>query len=303
MSMLRLCLKTSMLNKNNIGRFGEFRMIHQRPVEFKRKKQDYNLVSNNFQSQQDEKDKIDAIGYTLLAIPIISFMLGTWQVNRRKWKLNLIEDLSKRMNSPPQELPEDLSQLKNLEYCPIKVRGEFLYDKEFKVGPKSLIVGGAGVTEKGGGGGLITSGGSTGYCIVTPFKLENRDTKILINRGWIRTNGKGNNISETKLAHIPGIHEITGVVRLNEKRSQFMPKNTKGNWAYRDLNAMAEIAQTEPVYLDMIASDGVPGGPIAGQTRVTLRNEHTSYIITWYTLSALTTWMWIRQFIRKLPLL
>lgn len=29
------------------------------------------------------------------------------------------------------------------------------------------------------------------------------------------------------------------------------------------------------------AESTVPGGPIGGQTRVTLRNEHMQYIITW----------------------
>lgn len=29
------------------------------------------------------------------------------------------------------------------------------------------------------------------------------------------------------------------------------------------------------------AGSTIPGGPIGGQTRVTLRNEHMQYIITW----------------------
>lgn len=29
------------------------------------------------------------------------------------------------------------------------------------------------------------------------------------------------------------------------------------------------------------AGSTVPGGPIGGQTRVTLRNEHMQYIVTW----------------------
>lgn len=29
------------------------------------------------------------------------------------------------------------------------------------------------------------------------------------------------------------------------------------------------------------AESTVPGGPVGGQTRVTLRNEHLQYIITW----------------------
>ena len=61
-----------------------------------------------------------------------------------------------------------------LEYCPIKVRGEFLHDKEFIVGPRSLIIDGRGATE---GKGNLISGSSLnkGYNLITPFKVENRE--------------------------------------------------------------------------------------------------------------------------------
>ena len=61
-----------------------------------------------------------------------------------------------------------------MEYCPVKVRGRFLHDQEFTIGPKSLIIDGAGASEVGGG--LISNSRSnTGYCVVTPFKLEDRE--------------------------------------------------------------------------------------------------------------------------------
>lgn len=45
---------------------------------------------------------------------------------------------------------------------------------------------------------------------------------------------------------------------------------------------MARLANSEPIYLDATYDTSrVSGGPIGGQTRITLRNEHMSYIITW----------------------
>jgi cytochrome oxidase assembly protein ShyY1 len=44
---------------------------------------------------------------------------------------------------------------------------------------------------------------------------------------------------------------------------------------------MAEAAGTEPVFLEAKAETTVPGGPIGGQTRVSLRDEHMSYLLTW----------------------
>lgn len=63
---------------------------------------------------------------------------------------------------------------------------------------------------------------------------------------------------------------------------------------------MAKVAEAEPVYIDLSAGYGTPNGPIGGQTKVVLRDEHLSYIITWYGLSVSTAYIWYRYFIQKL---
>jgi len=50
---------------------------------------------------------------------------------------------------------------------------------------------------------------------------------------------------------------------------------------------MADVAGTEPVFLDATAETTVPGGPVGGQTRVSLRNEHLSYIMTWWVAKSI----------------
>lgn len=66
---------------------------------------------------------------------------------------------------------------------------------------------------------------------------------------------------------------------------------------------MSEHIGCEPVWLDARGISEPPEGwPIPNQTRITLRNEHFSYLVTWYLLSAFTGFMWHRFFIRKLPL-
>lgn len=39
-------------------------------------------------------------------IPVTTFGLGTWQVKRRAWKLELLEKLSTKTGSKPVSLPE-----------------------------------------------------------------------------------------------------------------------------------------------------------------------------------------------------
>lgn len=67
---------------------------------------------------------------------------------------------------------------------------------------------------------------------------------------------------------------------------------------------MSAYLACAPVWLDARGIPDPPDGwPIPNQTRVVLRNEHFSYLVTWYSLSAFTAVMWHRYFIRKLPLL
>lgn len=50
---------------------------------------------------------------------------------------------------------------------------------------------------------------------------------------------------------------------------------------FRDLEAMSKIVDSEPIMIDAVVECSIPGGPIGGQTNISLRNEHVSYIITW----------------------
>ena len=39
------------------------------------------------------------------AIPILTFCLGSWQIHRRKWKLNLMEEVERKFRQEPRDLP------------------------------------------------------------------------------------------------------------------------------------------------------------------------------------------------------
>ncbi|KAF0301700.1 Surfeit locus protein 1 [Amphibalanus amphitrite] len=168
------------------------------------------------------------------------------------------------------------------------------------IGPRSLIVSGG--DEELGRSGLLSAGRS-GVQVVTPFRVAGSDTEILVNRGWVPT--KMMAPSTRQQGQIEGEHDIVGVVRRTETRSQFMPANssTTNNMflyrldLFRTLAGWRGAAGTAPVFLDLAEGSAPAGAPAAGQTRVTLRNEHVSYIATWYCLSAFTAVMWWRRFV------
>lgn len=246
---------------------------------------------------KEYKRPIGAWGYSLLTVPVITFCLGTWQVKRRNWKLNLIKSLESKIHTPPIDFPDDLEELSHLEYRRVKLRGTFHHDQEMYISPRSVVIEGGDT-----GGGLISSGNS-GSLVITPFTLADKELTILVNRGWVP---RRQTLPHTrKDGQIEGEVELTAVVRHPERQAPFVHNNDPSSsfWNWRDVDAMAKKLNTVPVFVDAVAESTVPGGPLGGQTRVTLRNEHFSYILTWYSLSLVTSFLWYRRFIRGLPLL
>ena len=72
----------------------------------------------------------------------------------------------------------------------------------------------------------------------------------------------------------------------------------RGVWYYKNFEQMAEYCGTLPIYVEATSEFTKPGGPIAGQTNVNVRNDHMQYLITWFSLSAITGAMWFLKFYR-----
>lgn len=231
--------------------------------------------------------------YGILLIPLGAFGLGCWQIQRRDWKLDLIEKLDERTKSDPTELPADLNELEHMEYRPVKVCGVFDHDNELFISPRQEL----GMQESGDRGGLMSSADGIGALVITPFLLTeglHEGIRILINRGWVPT--KKMNPETRAQGQVKGEVKLVGVARHSEGSSMLGDNDKSSNvWQSRDINGIAEKLKTLPVLLDADVASSVKGGPIGGQTRVNLRNEHLSYIVTWYSLAFLTLAMfWFR---------
>lgn len=241
---------------------------------------------------RNKKSQWGSAGYILLLIPATTFGLGTWQVYRRRWKLNLIEELQKKTTAAAISLPQDLREVKDLEYQKIRVKGSFDHSQEMYITPRSCVISGGKESRTS-----FLSPGKSGSFVVTPFILSDRDLTILVNRGWVPK--KKTFPATREEGQIKGELEIEGVIRNTEKRPPFAIKQPPNPpyWYYRDIDSMAYHVKAAPIFIDAVAETSVPGGPIGGQTRIALRNEHFSYILTWYSLSFATSFLWYRKFI------
>ncbi|CAG0883643.1 unnamed protein product [Cyprideis torosa] len=229
--------------------------------------------------------RIKPMDYAFLIFPVATFGLGCWQVKRHYWKQDLIERMKTKMSGPAIPVPTATKDLSQWEYTRVKATGHFRHEQEMYITPRSPVPPPGSPDGPGRGtGGFITVGSDPekigGAYVVTPFEMTNGKT-ILVNRGWV---------SRSKIppfrrkeGQIEGEIEIEGILRLPEKRPAYLPETKDGDirFLYRHVPRMAEMTGALPVYIDAVVESTVPGGPVGGQTRVNLFNNHVNYFLTW----------------------
>ena len=96
---------------------------------------------------------------------------------------------------------------------------------------------------------------------------------------------------------------VSGVLRLTEETSSLTPPNDvkTARWFSRDVAALAETLNTTPVFVDLDLESSREaagrGGPVGGQTRISLRNDHAQYMLTWWGVSVISTILWFKRFV------
>ncbi|KAL0071729.1 surf-like protein [Marasmius tenuissimus] len=225
-------------------------------------------------------------------IPVLTFALGTWQLGRLKWKINLIDELQEKLELHPLVLPSkvNLSVLPEFVWRKVSLKGRWDHEHTMIFAPR--------VRE-----------GVHGVHVVTPLLREN-GTTVLVNRGFIPKEF-AQNMSFSKEE---GEVELTGMLRTSQPRNTFTPDNLpeEGQWYWTDVDAMAEYAggeqaNVQPVFVEQIfdghAGDAAyclsKGIPVGRPATVDLRNAHLSYVITWYGLSALTSILFARLLMKR----
>lgn len=198
--------------------------------------------------------------------------LGVWQLERRTWKLELIDRVERRIHAEPVLAPgpEMWPSIDAAGYAYRRVRltGRFLHDRETLV---------QAVTELGGGHWVLTP-------LVTPQGMT-----VLVNRGFVAGDRRAPGASS---AAAPAREtQVTGLLRISEPDG-FLRRNdpAAGRWYSRDVAAIAAargLADVAPYFVDADASSDVPDGPRGGLTVVSFNNHHLIYALTWFVLAIL----------------
>ncbi|ALU89375.1 SURF1 family protein [Herbaspirillum rubrisubalbicans] len=234
------------------------------------------------------RTKASLLLLTLLAgfFFLVFAALGTWQVYRLQWKLDLIAKVDARVHAAPTAPPgpQDWPQVsaERDEYKRVDLRGRYLYSKTVAVQASTDL--------------------GSGSWLLTPLQMAD-GVVVLVNRGFVST-------SPIKLAelHLPDAPadqatEVTGLLRMSEQGGGFLRSNdaAQNRWYSRDVKAIAQARGLEPgkvapYFIDAdqasaqadaaVAPDAQK--PVGGLTVIAFHNSHLVYALTWYALALMS---------------
>lgn len=210
------------------------------------------------------------VGLLFLAAIAGLLALGVWQLERRAWKLDLIDRVDARLAAPPVPAPgpeawAGLTRDKD-EYARVTATGRFLHEDEVAT---------QAVTDLG-----------PGYWILTP--LATPGFTLIVNRGFVPQDRR--DPATRPEGQVEGSVTISGLLRLTEPGGGFLRANdpAAGRWYSRDIAAIAAsrgIRDAAPYFVDADASPNPGGLPVGGLTVVRFRNTHLVYALTWFALA------------------
>jgi len=205
--------------------------------------------------------------------------LGVWQVQRREWKLALIERVEQRVQAAPIVAPGQVEwatiNRQSNEYTRVRITGRFDYSREALVRAS---------TELG-----------SGFWVITPLQTA-QSFWVLVNRGFVPADQ-----AQTSRAGSTGQQTINGLLRLTEPDGSFLQHNdiAAGRWYSRDVPAIAAslglnaepgastLVSVAPYFIDAAASQDLQAWPRGGLTVLSFYNNHAIYALTWFVLAAM----------------
>jgi surfeit locus 1 family protein len=233
-----------------------------------------------------------AVAGTLAILLFATFVaLGTWQLKRRVWKLDLIARVEQRVHAPPMAAPGPAQWPKvsaaTDEYRHVTVTGKFLDESQTLV---------QAVTELG-----------AGYWVLTPLRTADGGI-VMVNRGFIPAEDR-ERVARGAVQPRAATAAVIGLLRMPEPRGAFLRHNdaAANHWYSRDVQAIAAargLTHVAPYFIDAEAalpSNVLPSAavvPVAGLTVIAFHNSHLVYAVTWYTLALMVAgaiWLGIRS--------
>ena len=194
--------------------------------------------------------------------------LGSWQLYRLNWKLDLISEIENSLKINPVELSKSNSK----NYLRIKTSGTVDFDKQIYLYN-------------------LNNSGKPGFEVINPILIGNEN--YLINRGWIPFDKKDK--AEINLINT---NRIIGTLKKQSKANSFKPENDieKNYWFTLDRDDIFSYTGKKfSKYIIYINGDYKTPEPKVITANIS--NNHKKYAITWFSMaiSILLIYLYFRK--------
>ena len=194
--------------------------------------------------------------------------LGSWQLYRLNWKLDLISEIENSLKINPVEL----SKSNNKNYLRIKTSGTVDFNKQIYLYN-------------------LNNSGKPGFEVINPILIGNEN--YLINRGWIPFDKKDK--AEINLINT---NHIIGTLKKQSKANSFKPENDieKNYWFTLDRDDIFSYTGKKfSKYIIYINGDYKTPEPKVITANIS--NNHKKYAITWFSMaiSILLIYLYFRK--------
>jgi surfeit locus 1 family protein len=201
-------------------------------------------------------------------IILVLITLGSWQLYRLDWKLNLISEINNSLKNDPVELTK--SNKKN--YLRITASGTVDFDKQIYLYN-------------------LNDSGKPGFEVINPILIGNEN--YLINRGWIPFDKK-----DKAEINVLDTNSIIGTLKTQSKANSFKPNNDINENYWFTLNRDDIFSYTGKNFSRYIIY--LNGGYKAPKPKVitsNISNNHKKYAITWFSMaiSILLIYLYFRK--------
>ena len=194
--------------------------------------------------------------------------LGSWQLYRLNWKLELISQIESSLKNNPVEL----SKADKKNYLRIKTSGTIDFDNQIYLYN-------------------LNESGKPGFEVINPILIEGQN--YLINRGWIPFNKKDQ--SEINLFDSGN---IVGTLKTQSKANSFKPNNDVEENYWFTLDRDDIFSYTGKKFSKyIIYLNGDYKVPKPKVITANISNNHKKYAITWFSMaiSILLIYLYFRK--------
>ena len=194
--------------------------------------------------------------------------MGSWQLYRLSWKLDLIKQIEDSLKNKPVELVN----IEEKNFLIIKTSGKINFQKQIYLYN-------------------LNENGKPGFEVINPILIN--DKNYLINRGWIPFDKK--NKSEINLINQ---NNIIGTLKVQSKANSFKPKNDIEKNYWFTLNQDDIFKYTGKRFSKyIIYLNGNYSLPKPKVITAKISNNHKKYAITWFSMaiSILLIYLYFRK--------